>query len=203
MLKIRRISNSIDPGWLQSRQIYRDQFPSDEREPEAVLCAGIDSGEYQLWVGEYDGTVVGFYILSLYPVHNYVLFSYLAVAGQHQGQGIGRELCRHAIATTQTAATCQWLFVEAQARQARYYGGLGFLMLDYQYLAPCFDSHESIAMSLLAVAVNNQTKHIEINELNDIVEHMFVVGYQLEPGDLRLQQQLSCHQSTIALIAWA
>ena len=75
-------------------------------------------------------------------------------------------------------------------------------MLDYQYLAPCFDSRESIAMSLLVVAVNNQTKHIEINELNDIVEHMFVVGYQLEPGDLRLQQQLSCHQSTIALIAW-
>lgn len=202
MLNIRRITHSSEPTWQQCVTIYRDVFPSDEREPEAILCDGIDSGEYHLWIAEQQGKVVGFYILSLYPDFNYVLFSYLAVAANKQGHGIGRDLCRHAITTGQSSVNAKWLLVEAQARQAIYYGQLGFLMLQYCYLAPSFDSTDSIPMSLMAISSDNLIKHIEINELNAIVSHLFTVGYQLAPSDQRLEQQLSRQQTPIALIAW-
>jgi len=197
-------------------------FVSDEREPQASLSDCIDTGEYHLWVSERRDEVIGFYILSIYPERNYALLCYLAVASNWQGQGIGRELCRHAMAAvhpatvhpatvdpaivdsvaTQPVVNVKWLLVEAHRRQALYYGQLGFLKLQYPYLSPSFDSNESIPMSLMAISVNNQAKHIEIKELNGIVEHIFTAGYQLEPSDKRLTQQLSCTHTTIDLIAW-
>jgi hypothetical protein len=110
------------------------------------------------------------------------------------------EIARHSHPTRATwdtvnaiyrTTTTSWLLVEAECRQAAFYRSRGFQAFALDYMAPRFGNDSNIAMSLMAVASQAETRAASRLELCDIIRHLFVDGYALNANDPRRLAQLA------------
>jgi len=189
--------------WTDCIRIYTDAFPPWEREWDQVLEKRIASDRYQMRAGLKDGQVVGFYILDVEEEgQKYALFSYLAVDERLRGRGYGEELTRHAIRLFSEFGRRDWFLIEAEDRQARFYGRIGFLKLGIDYFVPRYDGSGAEPMSLMAIPLRGPAKSIDGGEMKQIVERIYRSGYKLQADDPRLERQLSLIPAEVLLIAW-
>ena len=172
--------------WDEAIAIYRDSFPTWEREDEAKILDNIKNATYVMCTYQIEKEIVGFYILDISTQYDYTLFSFLAVKESKRGLGIGSKLCLHAIAYFQEHIQCSHLLIEAQARQAKLYTKLGFNAINIDYRVPAFNSKESIAMSLMQFGKTPIAK----DALSSIIKDIFQRGYSLTSHDIRLKEQL-------------
>ena len=197
------IDEKSDHYWDEFVRIYHEAFPEWEIEPVNLISGRVDEGKYTLVVGLQENHVVGFYLLDIVEVHRYVTFSFLAIDHNLRGKGLGTLLCQHAMETVQAMDDIDWLFIEAEERQALFYGLLGFKKLLIQYLIPSFESPQSIPMSLMVLPTTQQrSSSIDSDLLKSIVHDIFRHGYHLEESDPRISAQLSRITTDIPFITW-
>ncbi|OOZ39146.1 hypothetical protein BOW53_12655 [Solemya pervernicosa gill symbiont] len=201
-LRISSVHQTSGSEWNACMTIYRATFPAWEREPEAVIADRLNEGSYQLMAGLLSGRVVGFYIQELNPLNAYVMFNYLAVDESQRNGGIGTLLCRDAMARFKRLSGFSWLLVEAEERQAIFYGRLGFHKLAFDYFAPRYDDSESVPMHLMVLPQEKRPKSIPAKELADIIRHLFHNGYLLDHDDPRVERQLSRLADDVSLVTW-
>lgn len=201
-LQISPVCQASGYQWDACMAIYRASFPEWEREPEAVIAKRVNSGSYQLVAGLLDRHVVGFYIQEFNSSHGYVMFNYLAVDKSQRGRGLGIRLCRDAIARFQNLSGFSLLLIEAEERQATFYGHLGFFKLQIDYSVPRYDDGQSMPMHLMALPWGPIPAAIPADELTAIIRHLYINGYLLSQDDPRIEYQLSRIDGDVPLISW-
>ena len=197
-LNLAAVESSRGSGWESAMALYREAFSAAEREPEARLARGLDTGRYRLVVargapgarrGEVAG--LGFTLLDRVPELDYAVLTYLAVARQHRGQGIGGALTAEVVESFRGRQREAWLLVEArEPRLVALYAARGFRALDLDYRVPAFDGAGEQPMTLLAQGLEGVPEP-DAEALAAMVRHMFVTGYGVAQGDPRLQAQLA------------
>lgn len=185
--------------WDESIKIYNDSFPEWEKESTSHIYQNIESQRYKMISYVVDAQVQGFYILDINLSLEYVFFTFLAVKEELRSQGIGTKLCKNAIDYFQNMQEAHWLFIEAQERQSRFYGSLGFKKLVLEYLVPSFNSDQSIPMHLMCI---QKVRKLQADQLTKTIENIFIFGYSLDENDPRVQEQLDKIPNKIDLIDW-
>ena len=201
-LNIYQITPDDISRWQATMEIYYTAFPEWEREPEDVLIKRISSGRYVMYCGQEQDNVVGFYILDINQEPSYALFSFLAVSESQRGKGLGTILCKDAIRRFHEEYSLNLLLIEAEDRQALFYGKLGFKKIDIDYLVPKYNAPGSVPMHLMAISVDNHAPHLEAKQLRALIEHIFTTGYYLNDQDERLTAQLANIPELAALLVW-
>ncbi len=191
------------PVWAECIRIYYEAFPEWEREWDTLLERRTASGRYVMFAGLKDGLVVGFYVLDVEePGQNYALFSYLAIDEPERGRGYGEELTRHAMRVFAERGDRGWLLIEAEDRQARFYGRIGFGKLAIDYYVPRYDAVDAVPMHLLAMPRNGPVNSVDGAALKQIIERIYRSGYKLGADDPRLERQLALIPGEVRLIEW-
>jgi len=186
--------------WAACTRIYNAAFPEWEREPLEHLVRRLVKGRYRMWAGLVDADVAGFSIVDFDFDYRYALVSYLAVDEGMRGHGFGTHLCRDTISRFQSVGDCDWLVVEAEDRQARFYGSLGFRWIDVTYQVPRYDGGGTVPMNLMALPADG-ARQIARDDLRSIVRRMFLTGYDLNISDDRLTWQLDTIDRDADLLA--
>ncbi|WP_456380954.1 GNAT family N-acetyltransferase [Hydrogenimonas sp.] len=188
------------PEYLEAAErIYDASFPAWEKEPISRIRERIASGRYRCVVYVEGERVLGFYLLDIDRELRFTLFSFLAVDRAWRGRGIGTTLCRAAIEDFRHDPESLWLMIEAEDRQAIFYGRLGFRKILLDYRVPRFDDEGSVPMHLMAV---EKDVPLDADRLRRIVREIFVRGYGLSPDDPRIREQLERIPERIELIKW-
>lgn len=185
--------------WEDAIKIYNDSFPEWEKEDVENILSNIKTGRYKMIVYVSNNEVQGFYILDINHKLDYVLFTFLAVKENLRGHGIGTKLCLNAIDYFNNSIDCSWLFIEAEDRQSKFYGKLGFQKILIDYLVPEFNSNESVKMHFMCIEKDKKLDHISLKE---IITNIFTFGYMLDKNDKRIENQLNKIPSTINLVDW-
>ena len=172
--------------WDATMKIYVDSFPAWEREANETILKRLKTKEYEAFIYTIDAEVVAFALLDVNRTLHYALFAFLAVTQTQRGHGLGSKLALYVIEYFKTHLTAQWLFIEAEERQALLYERLGFERLTLDYRVPKFNSLESVPMSLMVIA----QKDLSADILSEIIKDIFHRGYSLNANDLRIKQQL-------------
>jgi len=196
--KFVNVSENLDL-WSNAIAIYNNSFPEWEKENIDNISKNIKKGKYKMVAYTSDNEVQGFYILDINYKLNYTLFSFLAVKENLRGKGIGTKLCLNAINYFQNNIPCQWLLIEAEDRQAKFYGKLGFKKIIIDYAIPEFNSVESVKMHLMCI---EKDKKLDKLSLINIIKNIFTFGYCLNKEDKRIQEQLNRVPLHIKTIDW-
>jgi len=175
--------NSSSKHWHETISIYNESFPEWEKEPVDIIKKRVDHKKYKMTSYIENNEVKGFYILDINKKNNFLLFTFLAVDKKYRGKGIGSLLCKNAIESFKKFENINWLFIEAEDRQAKLYIKLGFLKIKIDYFIPKYDSYKSIPMHLLVIQKNNL---LTKNDLEFIIKRIFTYGYRLKEEDKRI-----------------
>jgi len=172
--------------WDATMKIYVDSFPAWEREANETILKRLKTKEYEAFIYTIDAEVIAFAILDMNTTLHYTLFAFLAVTQTQCGHGLGSKLALYVIEYCKTQLTVQWLFIEAEERQAALYERLGFKRLTLDYRVPKFNSLESVPMNLMVIT----QKDLSADILSEIIKDIFHRGYSLDENDIRIKQQL-------------
>ena len=185
--------------WDETIKIYDESFPEWEKEDTDNILLHIKSNRYEMIAYVSNNEVQGFYILDINYKLDYTIFTFLAVKESLRGKGIGTKICLNAIDYFNNYIECQWLLIEAEDRQAKFYGKLGFKKILIDYFVPEFDSQESVKMHLMCI---NKDKEIDSISLANIMRNIFLFGYCLDEKDKRIQRQLDRIPLKLEIIDW-
>jgi len=201
---IKQILPSDKALWQAVLTIYRAAFPDWEREPESTVTERATAGRYAVYCATNEhAELVGFYILDINLTPNYATFCFLAVAERYRGQGYGTKLCCDAISRFHNEyKKTAWLLIEAEDRQALFYGKHGFKKIDIPYQIPMFDSLDVTPMHLMLISTSPNQTHIPGDCLMELIQHIFITGYQLNANDARKQQQIALIPKQAQLLSW-
>jgi len=124
--------------WTAIEAIMAAGFTAYECTPVEHLYAAHASGDkrIELAVADNTGDVTGFSVMWTATDSNYVLLSYVGVAPEMRGQGIGGALCQRAIRYFDRKCTAPYLVLEAKPRPVPLYRRLGFTVIDCDYVNP-------------------------------------------------------------------
>lgn len=178
--------------WSAFASLYQEAFPPWEREPLPRIAARVAAGRYGLTVLRLTGEpVAGFYLLDQVAALGYAVLTFLALRQGYRGRGLGQRLLQDAVSRFQAGPGPAWLFVEAEPGPAQFYQGRGFRRLGVDYRVPHYGDMTAIQpMTLLAVHRGGLMSRIDGKLIRQVIEHLFVDGYQLHPDDPRLAEQL-------------
>ena len=189
--------------WNDCLRLYHEAFPPWERESDRLLERRMAKGRYLMRAGLKNEQTVGFYVLDVEEDGQaYALLSYLAVAEPERGQGYGEQLTRHAIGLFLERGDRGWLLIEAEDRQARFYGRIGFVKFGFDYFVPRYGDAGAVPMHLMAVAKKGPLRSVSGGELKQIIERVYRDSYMLEAGDSRLAKQLALIPEEVPLLEW-
>jgi predicted GNAT family N-acyltransferase len=185
--------------WNATMKIYDDSFPAWEKEDIKSISINIKNGRYKMIAYVYHDEVQGFYILDTNYKLKYTLFTFLAVKKNLRSKGVGTKLCLNAINYFHKHIQSQWLLIEAEDTQAKFYGKLGFKKILIEYLSPKFTSKESVKMHLMSI---EKDKKLDNLSLINIIRNIFLFGYSLNEKDERIEEQLNRIPSNIQTVDW-
>jgi len=185
--------------WDDAIKIYDDSFPAWEKESTKQILKHIKNNKYKMIAYVFKDEVQGFYILDINYKLDYTLFTFLAVKENLRGNGIGTKLCQNAIDNFNNYIQSQWLLIEAEDRQSKFYGKLGFKKILIDYFVPEFNSMESVNMHLMCI---KKDKDLDSLSLTNIIRNIFLFGYSLDEKDKRIQNQLNKIPLNINVVDW-
>ncbi|NKF49849.1 GNAT family N-acetyltransferase [Shewanella sp. WXL01] len=197
-MQILTLTQAQGPLWDQSMAIYCEVFPQWEREPIDEMAAAVNAGSSRCIVAVIDGKAVGMTLTELYPQMNFALLGYLFISPNHQGQGLGKQLCQELFDYFAKRDEYHWLLVEAEAGPEKFYQRLGFIRFNIEFLSPHYDDDQSTPMALMYHAESSLVKPTP-EKLTKMVGHIFRQSYYLSDDDPRLIKQLAHIQAQDAL----
>jgi ribosomal protein S18 acetylase RimI-like enzyme len=89
-----RILHYWSQHFREAMQIYHAEFPVDSRLSVAKIRTLLKAGQYQLFVTQEQGTVLGFALIWISHHPAFVHLDYIAVRQEQKGRGIGTLLYR-------------------------------------------------------------------------------------------------------------
>ncbi|MDZ7809867.1 MAG: GNAT family N-acetyltransferase [Arhodomonas sp.] len=147
------------------------------------------------------GAVAAMSITDQRPMLGCTVLTFLAVAPERRGRGLGTTLLSAVIERFRASGTGHWLFVEAQQRPARLYRRCGFRRLAMDYHVPHYGADAGCeAMSLMALPrAADDAARVDGALVAAMVRDAFIDGYGLDPGDGRLAAQLTRIPASVEL----
>ena len=83
------IANTDDIRFSEAIQIYNESFPSNERQPLAVIIKRIKKGNAKLYVGYHKDEIVCIALLYHFNRSDFVFLDYMAVIKKFRDHKIG------------------------------------------------------------------------------------------------------------------
>lgn len=179
--------------------LYRESFPSSERQPEDRLRYRIETGKSTLIVGLTDQKLVSIAITWNFEKVNFMLLDYLAVSPSMQGKSIGGQVLAYVL---QTLPTEKRLVIEVEdptdendretkLKRIRFYLKNGaFLLKDVPYLLPSLDRSSPVPMRLM-VAPGREGFLYEKQDIVRLIENLHREIYL--QTDSKLLDQIKPH----------
>ncbi|WP_435101303.1 GNAT family N-acetyltransferase [Arhodomonas sp. AD133] len=173
------------------RSLYETVFPAWEREPTEQVLARLASGRYGGDVLlDAGGGVIGFAIVDFVTEVRAAVVTFVAVAGDWRGRGLGERLVLAAVARFRRDERADGLYVEAEPRPARLYRRCGFRPLALDYRVPHYDcAMGTQPMSLMFLPRGEWPANVPGTRAAALVRHMFIDGYGVRADDPRLAAQ--------------
>ncbi len=186
--KIKKITSVTGDNWDNFYLIYEENFPEWERVPTADIKKGLEQGIYRLELMLKKDLPVG--ILFLLSFGDGLFTSYVAVKKEEQGNKIGERICRNVISEFAQMEESDYLFLEAEERQARYYERFGYKTVNIGFMSPCYGSDsEEVPMSLMFI--NKNGFKLTKEKLEEIITKLYLEDYDLDCSDNRYLRQMA------------
>lgn len=205
-VKFEKIPSSTHPATAPALAIYETAFPLSEQIPRPKVEERIDSGIYELWVGQREDEVVFMAILYTLQGSDLTLLGYIATHPMARNQGIGSRFFRQVIAALQERDRYLLLEVEvpdeAEPMTQRRYGfyqrlGAKFLQ-DVRYILPPLSGGEPTEMCL-AIAPAYKTPTLGGDRVRQLLCQLFQDLYERPLSDPLLQTCLQDVPETVYL----
>lgn len=191
----RRVSGSdLGRGF---RSLYESVFPEWEREPYGRVAERLASGRYHVHLAHCDHALCGFALWDDVPTPRYAVLTFLAVAPQRRGRGIGRQLLDGVVADHRARAPSSPLFVECEAQALAFYAAAGFRALRLDYLVPHYGDDDAEQAMRLLVHDTAGSERMDGHLLREVIRHQFTNGYAVGRSDPRLRRQLQRIPDTV------
>jgi len=193
-LDIQKVPNTSSPFYAGAIEIYSNSFPEWEKEPTEEIAEKINNKEYILLSIGNNSNIFGMVILEVNVSEKYMLLSYIAVREDVRCLGIGTSILqtiKEIFTSLYKEGSMEYLFIEAENRQARLYGRIGALKLDCEYLTPSYSENDTdeYPMNLMVFTPAN-IRAIKNNRLSKILLDIYILSYQLEKDSDFVQKQL-------------
>ncbi|KPQ32883.1 MAG: putative acetyltransferase [Phormidium sp. OSCR] len=189
-----RIDSSQHQATAAALAIYEEAFPLSEQIPRSLVEDRIDSGVYELWVGQRGQEVVFMAILYTLRDSDLVLLGYIATHPEARNQGIGSRFFRQVLTALQERDRYLLLEVELPneadpmtQRRYGFYQRLGALFLqDVRYILPPLSGGEPTEMCL-AIAPGYKTPTLAGDRVRQLLCQLFQEVYERPLSDPLLQ----------------
>ena len=193
-LDIQKVPDTASPLYKGAIKIYSDSFPDWEKEPTDEIAEKVNNGEYTLLSVGKNTNIFGMVLLEANIAEKYMLLSYIAVREDVRCLGIGTSVLhtiKEIFADLQKEGKVEYLFIEAENRQARLYSRVGALKLDCEYLTPSYDENDSneYPMNLMVFTPAN-IRAIKNDRLSKILSDIYVLSYELAKDSEFVKRQL-------------
>jgi acetyltransferase (GNAT) family protein len=149
----------------QAFAIYRESFPSNERQKEEVVWQRLNSGREELFAGLKDDEVISMGLVFHLSNSGFVLLDYVAVSEHERRSGTGNLFMRYLVQYYYQSNKQIILEVEdphdgknleERQRRVNFYKRLGAKCLqDVRYILPALDGTTSTIMILMIFTQGN------------------------------------------------
>jgi len=202
-----RIDSSQHQATAAALAIYEEAFPLSEQIPRSLVEERIDSGVYELWVGQRGEEVVFMAILYTLRDSDLVLLGYIATHQEARNQGIGSRFLEQVLTALQERDRYLLLEVELPneadpmtQRRYGFYQRLGALFLqDVRYILPPLSGGEPTEMCL-AIAPGYKTPTLAGDRVRQLLCQLFQEVYERPLSDPLLQTCLQDVPETVYLV---
>jgi hypothetical protein len=189
------IANTNDIYFSEAIKIYNESFPSNERQPLAVIKKRIENGKAKLYVGSHKEEIVCIALLYHFNQSDFVFLDYMAVAEKFRNYKIGSSFFSFLIEKVVSAEKYLLLEVEdylygnnTEQRKKRinfYIRNGAYILKDTPYLLPSLDNTISTEMSLM-IAPKYKTELLDKNEIEIIFKLLYFELYEKPESDVQL-----------------
>lgn len=205
-VRFQQIHSSQHPATAAALAIYEEAFPLSEQIPRSRVEERIDSGIYELWVGQRGEAVVFMAILYTLRDSDLILLGYIATHSEARNQGIGSRFFRRILEALQERDRYLLLEVELPneadpmtQRRYEFYRRLGALFLqDVRYILPPLSGGEPTEMCL-AIAPEYKTPTLAGDRVRQLLCQLFQEVYDRPLSDPLLQTCLQDVPETVYL----
>ncbi|WP_336773120.1 GNAT family N-acetyltransferase [Paenibacillus sp. MMO-58] len=126
--------------WPPARKLYEQSFPKEGRKPDAIINGMFRKMPCFLHTLSDEGRVEAMALSGLTGEGKILLIDYIAVSGQHRGEGIGSQLIEAITEWAQKVKQLDGLLIEVESehtptneRRIRFWERNGFTITDYEH----------------------------------------------------------------------
>ena len=180
------------PYFWAAMEIYKEAFPSNERQPLTTIKQRIERGQSQLFVGVAKEQVVTMALLWDFKKSAFVLLDYLAVKNNCRGQEFGAQFFQFLV--QMTIKNKQFLLLEAEhfqfgsnkeqrKKRIQFYLRNGaYLLSNVTYILPSLDNTAATEMVLM-IAPKPPRAIIEKESITNLIQRLYLEIYEKESND--------------------
>lgn len=169
--KTREAYDDFDVFW----DIYRSSFPVNERRSRNSQLSISANKSYSMGLLEYNGSPAG--IIACWDLKDFIFMEHFAIHSDFHGKGMGSSYLAGYVSSLSKPLIIE---VDLPAddksrRRISFYKRLGFIMNDYDYVQPPYESDQkSVSMRLMSFPAKISQK--EFPKVRDRL-HYYVYGF--------------------------
>jgi hypothetical protein len=200
-------TNNID--FFDSIEIYKESFPSNERQPLKLIKERVEKGLSELHVGYLGNEIVCIAFLWYFNDSEYVLLDYMAVIRKYRNNYIGGNFFK--FLTQKAINEKKYLIfevedfqygnnIEQRKQRINFYIKNGaYILQDIPYLLPSLDNTQPTEM-LLMISPNYLNNQISKTKIQNLITRLYLELYNKSEKDILLNSILKKIPSKIVLI---
>lgn len=203
------IAKTNDIHFAEAVKIYLDSFPSNERQPLAIMKRRIEEGRSKLYVGFHQNEIVCIAFLYHFNKSKFVFLDYMAVIEKFRNHKIGCGF--FSFLKEKVVSADKYLLLEVEnylfgnntdqrIKRINFYIRNGaYILKDTPYLLPSLDNTLPTEMSLM-IAPKYSKNYLEKDEIETIFKDLYFELYEKEETDTLLHSILKKIPNTITLV---
>ena len=203
------ILNTDDIHFSDAIKIFIASFPSNERQPLAVIKRRIEEGRSKLYVGFHRKEIVCMAFMYHFNKSDFVFLDYMAVTEKFRNHKIGGSFFSFLMEKVVSAEKYLLLEVEnylfgnnTDQRKKRinfYIRNGAYILKDTPYLLPSLDNTLSTEMSLM-IAPKYKTNQLDKTEIEIIFKLLYFELYEKDESDIMLHSIIKTIPNKVDLV---
>ena len=186
-LSFHEISDINDIHFANAINIYNEAFPSNEKQPLALIKKRITESKSRLFVGLLNKDVTCMALLWDFKEFEFVLLDYLAVAKEYRNNQFGTELFKHL--SNAINASKKYMVIEVEnhlfgdnkdlrKKRINFYIKNGAYVLNgVPYMLPSLDGTLPTEMTLM-ISPKYQKDIIEFDKIETLIKRLYIDVYE-------------------------
>jgi ribosomal protein S18 acetylase RimI-like enzyme len=186
-LSFHEISDINDIHFANAINIYNEAFPSNEKQPLALIKKRITESKSRLFVGLLNKDVTCMALLWDFKEFEFVLLDYLAVAKEYRNNQFGTELFKHL--SNAVNARKKYMVIEVEdhlfgdnkdlrKKRINFYIKNGAYVLNgVPYMLPSLDGTLPTEMTLM-ISPKYQKDIIEFDKIETLIKRLYIDVYE-------------------------